>query len=75
LTEGNLLVCGAGGMFDLRPLTNSIGNRRVLAVPSNAYLASPEKPFRMLRNGGILINIKSAIDPASVPSNLRYWSL
>jgi hypothetical protein len=23
----------------------------------------------------ILIDIKSAIDPASIPSNLRYWSL
>jgi UDP-N-acetyl-D-galactosamine dehydrogenase len=47
----------------------------VLAVPHEQYLARPEKLFAMLRSGGILIDIKSAIDPNSVPGNLRYWSL
>ncbi|HEX4272953.1 MAG TPA: nucleotide sugar dehydrogenase, partial [Rhizomicrobium sp.] len=47
----------------------------VLAVPHKAYLAKPEKLFAMLQPGGILIDIKSAIDPKSVPGNLRYWSL
>jgi UDP-N-acetyl-D-galactosamine dehydrogenase len=47
----------------------------VLAVPHKAYLARPEKLFAMLRDGGILIDIKSAIDPKSLPGNLRYWSL
>jgi len=47
----------------------------VLAVPHKAYLAKPEKLFAMLQPGGILIDIKSAIDPKTVPGNLRYWSL
>jgi UDP-N-acetyl-D-galactosamine dehydrogenase len=47
----------------------------VLAVPHKALLAKPEKLFGMLRDGGILVDIKSAIDPRSVPGNLRYWSL
>ncbi len=47
----------------------------VLAVPHKAYLTRPEKLFAMLRDGGILIDIKSAIDPERVPGNLRYWSL
>ena len=44
----------------------------VLAVPNKAYLARPEKLFAMLQSGGVLIDIKSAIDPKSVPGNLRY---
>ncbi len=47
----------------------------VLAVPHRQYLARPEKLFAMLRDGGILVDIKSAIDPKSIPGNLRYWSL
>ena len=47
----------------------------MLAVPHKSYLTKPEKLFAMLRDGGILIDIKSAIDPRSVPGNLRYWSL
>ena len=44
-------------------------------MPHKAYLAKPDKLFAMLQPGGILIDIKSAIDPKSVPGNLRYWSL
>jgi len=47
----------------------------VLAVPHKAYLAKPEKLFGMLRDDGIIVDIKSAIDPKTVPGNLRYWSL
>jgi len=47
----------------------------VLAVPHKAYLAKPEKLFAMLQPGGILVDIKSVIDPRTVPGNLRYWSL
>jgi UDP-N-acetyl-D-galactosamine dehydrogenase len=47
----------------------------ILAVPHREYLAKPEKLFGMLRDGGILVDIKSVIDPKTVPRNLRYWSL
>jgi UDP-N-acetyl-D-galactosamine dehydrogenase len=47
----------------------------ILAVPHASYLAKPKKLMAMLRDGGILVDIKSAIDPRAVPGNLRYWSL
>ena len=47
----------------------------VLAVPHAEYLRDQSKLWAMLRDGGILIDVKSALDPKSVPPNLRYWSL
>ena len=47
----------------------------VLAVPHKQYLEKPARLTAMLRDGGILVDIKSAIDPKTVPGNLRYWSL
>ena len=47
----------------------------ILAVPHRQYLEKPAKLNAMLRDGGILVDIKSAIDPKTVPGNLRYWSL
>ena len=47
----------------------------ILAVPHRQYLEKPRALMAMLREGGILVDIKSAIDPRAVPGNLRYWSL
>ncbi len=47
----------------------------ILAVPHRQYLEKPAKLMAMLRDDGILVDIKSAIDPKAVPGNLRYWSL
>ena len=47
----------------------------ILAVPHKEYLKKPAKLTGMLREGGIFIDIKSAIDPAALPGNLSYWSL
>lgn len=48
----------------------------VLAVPHRRFLDMDRSAlFGMLRPGGILFDIKSAIDPAEVPASLRYWSL
>jgi UDP-N-acetyl-D-glucosamine/UDP-N-acetyl-D-galactosamine dehydrogenase len=47
----------------------------ILAVPHRQYLEKPAKLTGMLRDGGILVDIKSTIDPKAVPGNLRYWSL
>ena len=46
----------------------------ILAVPHRQYLEKPAKLMAMLRDDGILVDIKSAIDPKAVPGNLRYWS-
>ena len=47
----------------------------ILAVPHRQYLEKPAKLNAMLRDGGILVDIKSAIDPKTIQGNLRYWSL
>jgi UDP-N-acetyl-D-galactosamine dehydrogenase len=47
----------------------------ILAVPHRDYLAMTDKLPGMLRDGGILVDIKSVIDRSSIPGNLRYWSL
>jgi UDP-N-acetyl-D-galactosamine dehydrogenase len=47
----------------------------ILAVPHRFYLERPAKMLAMLRDGGIFVDIKSAMDPAATPNNLRYWSL
>ena len=46
----------------------------ILAVPHRQYLEKPAKLNLMLRDGGIFVDIKSAIDPNSIQGNLRYWS-
>ncbi len=47
----------------------------VLAVPHAEYLSDQDALWAMLCDGGIVIDVKSALDPTRVPSRLRYWSL
>ncbi|TJV16078.1 nucleotide sugar dehydrogenase [Mesorhizobium sp.] len=48
----------------------------VLAVPHKHYLASERADlFQMIRPGGTLFDIKSAIKPNEIPGNIKYWSL
>lgn len=47
----------------------------ILAVPHRAYLDKSARLPAMLRQDGILADIKSVIDPQSLPGDLRYWSL
>ncbi|MDX8434336.1 nucleotide sugar dehydrogenase [Mesorhizobium abyssinicae] len=48
----------------------------VLAVPHKHYLSTERaRLFEMIRPGGTLFDIKSAIKPNEVPDKLRYWSL
>jgi len=48
----------------------------VLAVPHRAYVAGPPADlFAALRADGVLIDVKSALDPATVPEGIHYWSL
>jgi len=47
----------------------------ILAVPHRDYLDKPDRIPAMLADGGILADIKSVIDPAALPGNVRYWSL
>ncbi len=48
----------------------------VLAVNHQAYLNMPfEQLIACLRPGGVLMDVKSALDPAKVPHTVHYWSL
>ena len=48
----------------------------VLAVPHRAYLAQGVPGLAaLLAPRGILIDVRSALDPALVPASLTYWSL
>ncbi len=47
----------------------------VLAVGHADYLADPGRLLAMLRPGGVLVDVKSVLDPASLRADIRYWSL
>ena len=46
----------------------------ILAVAHNEYLADGAL-YGRVRDGGVLIDVKSALDPAKVTRNVQYWSL
>lgn len=47
----------------------------VLAVNHAEYLARAAALSEMVADGGILIDVKSVLDPAEIPDRLLYWSL
>lgn len=48
----------------------------VLAVSHRAYLEMPrEQLLACVRPSGVLMDVKSALDPATMPPNVTYWSL
>ncbi|HQF30648.1 MAG TPA: nucleotide sugar dehydrogenase, partial [Hyphomicrobiales bacterium] len=48
----------------------------ILAVPHKAYLAGGSRAIAgHLKPGGIVIDVKSALDPADLPEGIGYWSL
>jgi UDP-N-acetyl-D-galactosamine dehydrogenase len=47
----------------------------ILAVAHKEYLSKPQDLLNRVKPGGILIDVKSALSPASIPPGLRYWSL
>ncbi|MBX3192736.1 MAG: nucleotide sugar dehydrogenase [Labilithrix sp.] len=47
----------------------------VVAVAHEEYVALGDRLFENVRDGGVLIDVKSVFDPARVEPRLRYWSL
>jgi UDP-N-acetyl-D-galactosamine dehydrogenase len=47
----------------------------VLAVNHAAYLADTPALVSRVREGGVLVDVKSALDRESLPDGLMYWSL
>ncbi len=47
----------------------------VLAVNHAAYVADPADLIARVREGGVLVDVKSALDREGLPEELIYWSL
>ncbi len=48
----------------------------ILAVSHRNYLEMPPEQFcACVRPDGVLMDVKSALDPKSLPDSIRYWSL
>ncbi|MFE1746595.1 nucleotide sugar dehydrogenase [Coleofasciculus sp. H7-2] len=48
----------------------------ILAVSHQVYLDIPRAQLlACLRSGGVLMDVKSVLDPATLPSTIHYWSL
>jgi UDP-N-acetyl-D-galactosamine dehydrogenase len=62
--------------IQLAPLERFTGlDALILAVAHKEYLHKPHELLNRVKPGGILIDVKSALSPASIPPGLRYWSL
>ena len=47
----------------------------ILAVSHQAYLEDPADLLRRVKDGGVVIDVKSVLDPRSMVRGLRYWCL
>lgn len=67
LRQSAIALCDEGDLDDLDAL--------ILAVPHATYLDDPAALAGRIRPGGVLIDVKSAVDPKSVDDHVTYWSL
>lgn len=65
--EYDLTLAEAGDLTALDAL--------VLAVPHQQLLAEWPEWQKRVHGGGVILDVKSVLDPAKIPPNLRYWSL
>jgi UDP-N-acetyl-D-galactosamine dehydrogenase len=48
----------------------------IVAVAHRQFLSEgPERIVELVKPGGVLVDVKSAIAPSSVPPGILYWSL
>jgi len=66
--EFGIDLVGAEAITDLDAL--------VLCVPHRAIMEkiSPDPSGRLIK-GGVLVDVKSALNPQDLPDSMRYWSL
>jgi UDP-N-acetyl-D-galactosamine dehydrogenase len=60
-------------LADARALTGL--DAVILAVPHSDYMSDPCRLYAMLRPGGLVIDVRSALDRAGLPPGIGYWSL
>ncbi|MDJ0971460.1 MAG: nucleotide sugar dehydrogenase [Kiloniellales bacterium] len=63
--------------LELEPEDNLVGlDALILAVPHRAYLERPIAALLApLKPDGLVFDLKSVLDPATIPEGLSYWSL
>ena len=66
--ECGLLLCGWDALTDLHALVLAVAHRAYLEKPPGELLAP-------LCPGGIVLDVKSALEPTALPDRLTYWSL
>jgi UDP-N-acetyl-D-galactosamine dehydrogenase len=73
--DRQLLLTETG--VELRPWEELTGlDALVMTVPHTYYMEMPvDRLVGLLKEGGVLVDVKSAFDPAILPGSLRYWSL
>ena len=47
----------------------------ILAVPHASFLQRPSAIFEAVSPGGVMLDVKSALDRAHIPADVTYWSL
>jgi UDP-N-acetyl-D-galactosamine dehydrogenase len=47
----------------------------ILAVAHQEYLDRPAELWRRVKDGGVMIDVKSVLDPRTTERGVRYWSL
>ncbi|MBV9548137.1 MAG: nucleotide sugar dehydrogenase [Alphaproteobacteria bacterium] len=47
----------------------------ILAVPHKSFLTDKDRLSAMLNPGGVILDVKSVLEPSLIPATLRYWSL
>jgi UDP-N-acetyl-D-galactosamine dehydrogenase len=66
--EFGIRLTGAEAMVDLDAM--------VLCVPHRAIMSDLfPTPAQRLKDGGVLVDVKAALDPRELPASIRYWSL
>jgi UDP-N-acetyl-D-galactosamine dehydrogenase len=66
--EYGIELAAEGALTDLDAL--------VIAVPHRSFLDRPlARYLEVLMPGGVVVDVKSALDPRAVPEGMTYWSL
>ena len=47
----------------------------IFAVSHQEYIDQRAELLSRIKPGGVVVDVKSALDPKAIPAGLRYWSL
>ena len=68
LAEYGIKLAAWEDMHDLQAIVLAVAHRHYTSRPVEELLAA-------LRPNGVVVDVKSALDPAALPATVRYWSL